>query len=181
MSIKLAVPCLLLLAAMAAPAMSAETGQPEAPSGAIMLVRLPEAIQAPGEQRIAVLSAEGAQIYECKADADGKLVWSFREPIATLIENGKTVGRHYAGPNWELQDGSAVTAKVTATAPSLTEGAIAYLKLEVTERRGNGALSAATTVQRFGTIGGKLDGACERAGAFKSVPYSATYVFLKKG
>jgi hypothetical protein len=53
--------------------------------------------------------------------------------------------------------------------------------MEVTERRGNGALSAATTVQRVGTFGGKLDGACERAGAFKSVPYSATYIFLKKG
>lgn len=181
MSIKLAVPCLMLLAAMAGPAVAADPAPAELPPGAIRLVGLPEAIQAPGEQLIALLSAEGAQVYECKAAADGKLSWSFREPIATLIENGKTVGRHYAGPSWELQDGSAVTAKVTATAPSRTEGAIPYLKLEVTERRGNGALSAATTVQRVGTIGGKLEGACERTGAFKSVPYSATYIFLRKG
>ncbi len=181
MSIKLAVPCMLLLSAMAGQASAAEPTLADTPRGAIRLVGFPEAILAPGEQRIALLSAEGAQIYECKADADGKLVWSFREPIATLIENGKTVGRHYAGPNWELQDGSAVTAKVTATAPSPTEGSIPYLKLEVTERRGNGVLSAATTVQRVATHGGKLDGACERAGAFRSVPYSATYIFLRKG
>ncbi len=34
--------------------------------------------------------------------------WTFREPIATLLDDGKTVGRHYAGPNWEDNDGSAV-------------------------------------------------------------------------
>src|SRR2546421_10876903 len=37
---------------------------------------------------------------------------TFREPIATLLLDGKTVGRHYAGPNWEHADGSAVVAKV---------------------------------------------------------------------
>ena len=181
MFIKPAIPCLMLIGAMVGPAAAEEPTSAETPRGAIMLVGLPEAIQAPGEQRIASLIAEGAQVYECKSAADGKLAWSFREPIATLIENGKTIGRHYAGPNWELQDGSAVSAKVTASAPGLTEGAIPYLKLEVTERRGNGTLSTATTVQRIGTTGGKLEGPCERAGAFKSVPYSATYVFLKKG
>jgi len=36
-------------------------------------------------------------------------------------------------------------------------------------------------VQRINTAGGKLDGACDKAGAFKSVPYSADYVFLRKG
>ncbi len=63
------------------------------------------------------LHAEGAQIYECKADAAGKLAWAFREPIATLLDDGKTIGRHYAGANWEYADGSAVTGKVTASAP----------------------------------------------------------------
>jgi hypothetical protein len=31
-------------------------------------------------------------------------VWTLREPIATLLLDGKTVGRHYAGPNWEHMD-----------------------------------------------------------------------------
>ncbi|QOZ44257.1 hypothetical protein XH89_12740 [Bradyrhizobium sp. CCBAU 53340] len=181
MSTKLAVPCLLLFAAIAGPATAADPGQAEAPRGAIRLVGFPEAIQAPGEQTVAVLFAEGAQIYECKPAADGKLAWSFREPIATLLENGKTVGRHYAGPNWEHQDSSAVTGKVTGSAPGETDSDIPRLKLEVTSRRGSGLLSEVTTVQRVLTHGGKLDGACDKAGDFKSVPYSATYIFLKKG
>ena len=46
--------------------------------------------------------------------------------------------------------------------------------------RGSGALTPATTVQRINTRGGKLDGACDQPGAFRSVPYSADYVFLRK-
>jgi hypothetical protein len=63
--------------------------------------QVPPAIAAPGENAVVTLHAEGAQVYECKAGNDGKLAWAFREPIATLILDGKTVGRHYAGPTWE--------------------------------------------------------------------------------
>jgi hypothetical protein len=69
---------------------------------------IPDAVAAPGETIVLTAHAEGAQVYECKAGADGKSAWSFREPIATLIVEGKTIGRHYAGPNWEHSDGSAV-------------------------------------------------------------------------
>src|SRR5271165_6477739 len=75
---------------------------------------VPAALAAPGETVVATFHAEGAQIYDCKADAGGKLMWQFREPIATLLLDGKTVGRHYAGPNWEAADGSAVTGKAVA-------------------------------------------------------------------
>ena len=105
--------------------------------------------------------AEGAQVYECKAGADGKPVWAFREPIATLIVDGKTIGRHYAGPNWEHSDGSAVVGKVTGNAPGATAKDIPWLKLEVVSQRGSGVLTGVTTVQRINTKGGKLDGACE--------------------
>lgn len=142
---------------------------------------LPAAIGAPGETAFLTAHAEGAQVYECKAGPDGKPVWAFREPIATLLVDGKTVGRHYAGPNWELSDGSAVVGKVAGSAPGATANDIAWLKLEVVSRRGSGALAAATTVQRINTRGGKLDGACEEPGAFRSAPYSADYVFLRKG
>ena len=142
---------------------------------------LPDAIAAPGEAIVLTVHAEGAQVYECKAGADGKPAWTFREPIATLLVDGKTVGRHYAGPSWELSDGSAVVGKVAGSAPGATANDIAWLKLEVVSRRGNGALTAATTVQRINTRGGKLDGACDQPGAFRSVPYSADYVFLRKG
>ncbi len=142
---------------------------------------LPGAIAAPGETVVLSVHAEGAQVYECKAGAEGKSAWAFREPIATLIVDGKTIGRHYAGPNWEHSDGSAVVGKVTGNAPGATANDIAWLKLEVTSRRGSGVLAGVTTVQRINTQGGKLEGACDKIGSFKSAPYAAEYVFLRKG
>src|SRR6185503_18239520 len=81
---------------------------------------LPEAVAAPGESVVLTLHAEGAQIYECKAAADGKLAWAFREPTAALLLDGKTVGRHYTGPNWEHIDSSAVVGKAVGNAPGAT-------------------------------------------------------------
>jgi len=142
---------------------------------------LPAAIAAPGETVVLTVHAEGAQVYECKAGTDGKLAWTFREPIATLMADGKTVGRHYAGPNWEHSDGSAVTGKTVGNAPGATANDIPWLKLDVVSKRGSGVLSAVTTVQRINTKGGMLAGACETAGTYRSAPYSAEYVFLRKG
>lgn len=137
---------------------------------------LPDAIAAPGEAVILTLHAEGAQVYDCKVGS-----WAFREPIATLMADGKTVGRHYAGPNWEYSDGSAVVGKVAGSAPGATANDIPWLKLTVVSQRGSGVLTGITTVQRINTQGGKLDGACDRPGATRSAPYSADYVFLRKG
>ena len=142
---------------------------------------LPDAIAAPGETTVLTVHAEGAQVYECKAGADGKLAWAFREPIATLFADGKTIGRHYAGPNWEHMDGSAVVGKAAGNAPGATSDDIAWLKLQVVSSRGSGVLTGVTTVQRINTKGGKAEGPCDKAGSFKSAPYSADYVFLKKG
>ncbi|NOJ46106.1 DUF3455 domain-containing protein [Bradyrhizobium archetypum] len=141
---------------------------------------LPDAIAAPGETVVLTLHAEGAQIYECKAAADGKLAWTFREPIATLMLDGKTVGRHYTGPNWEHIDSSAVVGKAVGNAPGATANDIPWLKLTVTAGRGTGILSGVTTVQRINTSGGKLEGDCDKAGTWRNVPYSADYVFLRK-
>ena len=142
--------------------------------------QIPDAIAAPNEAVVATVHAEGAQIYDCKAGADGKLVWQFREPIATLLVDGKTVGRHFAGPGWELSDGSAVTGKVAGRAPGATAKDIPLLKLEAVAHRGSGQLTGVTTIQRLNTKGGVVEGSCETAGTFLSVPYSADYTFLKK-
>jgi hypothetical protein len=142
---------------------------------------MPDAIAAPGETLIALVHAQGAQVYECKAGASGKLIWQFREPIATLLdESGKTVGRHYAGPHWELTDGSIVAAKAVGRAPGATAQDIPLLKLETTARRGNGRLADVSTIQRLDTKGGTADGPCPSAGALLSVPYSADYAFYRK-
>jgi hypothetical protein len=142
---------------------------------------LPDAIAAPGATVVLTVHAEGAQVYECKAGTDGRLTWAFREPIATLMADGKTVGRHYAGPSWEHSDGSAVVGKAIGNAPGATASDIPWLKLDVASRRGSGILSDVTTVQRINTKGGKLEGACDSAGSYRSAPYSADYVFLRKG
>jgi hypothetical protein len=142
---------------------------------------LPAAIAAPGETVLLDTHAEGAQVYECKAGADGKLTWTFREPIATLMADGKTVGHHFTGPNWENADGSTVTGKAIGNAPGATPNDIPWLKLEVIAHRGSGAFSGVTTVQRINTQGGQLAGACDKAGTTRSAPYSAEYVFLRKG
>ena len=142
--------------------------------------QMPDAIAASGEALVATIHAQGVQVYECKADASGALAWQFREPVATLIEDGKTVGRHYAGPNWEMTDGSAIVAKVAGRAPGTTANDIPLLKLDATSRRGAGRIAEVTTIQRINTNGGAAEGPCTTAGAFLSVPYAADYAFYTK-
>jgi hypothetical protein len=141
---------------------------------------VPDAIAAKGETVMLTVHAEGAQVYDCKAGDGGRLGWQFREPIATLILDGKTVGRHYAGPTWEDVDGSRVAGKPIGRANGATANDIPWLKLEVTDRHGPGVLTAATAIQRINTKGGQQDGPCDKAGATLAVPYSAEYVFLRK-
>jgi len=141
---------------------------------------VPDAIAVPGEIMVATVNAVGAQVYECKLDTAGNLVWQFREPIATLFVEGKTVGRHYAGPSWEATDGSVVSGKVAGRAPGATPNDIPLLKLDVAARRGQGQLANVTTIQRINTRGGVADGMCESRGAFLSVPYTADYAFYRK-
>jgi hypothetical protein len=141
--------------------------------------QVPDAVAAPGLTKIIEVHAEGAQIYECKAGTDNKLAWQFREPIAALILDGKTVGRHYTGPAWELSDGGAVTGKVAARAPGNTAKDIPALKLDAVSHRGGGQLGEVTAIQRLNTKGGVIEGECPSAGALVSVPYSGDYVFLK--
>jgi hypothetical protein len=150
---------------------------------ACVSVQAGEEVAERDDQVIATLHAEGSQIYECKPDP-GKspsqvraLTWQFREPIAALFVDGKSIGRHYAGPNWDYVDGSGVKAKVTASTPGARPSDIAWLDLDVVDRRGNGILSDAATVRRINTRGGVANGSCESAGSYLSVPYSADYVF----
>lgn len=143
-------------------------------------VEIPDAIAARGEIPIATAHAVGAQVYECVFDTAGNLAWQFREPIATMVIDGKTVGQHYAGPTWEMADGSTIRAKVAARAPSAGPGDIPLLKLDVTSWTGNGQLSHVTTIQRLNTHGGNAESGCDRFGALLSVPYSADYAFYRK-
>ncbi|MDX7953147.1 DUF3455 domain-containing protein [Lichenihabitans sp. Uapishka_5] len=139
---------------------------------------VPAAFMVAGRQTIVILHGVGPQIYVCKANADGALTWSFREPVATLLDGDKTVGRHYAGPNWDLADGSGITGKVAASHAGATGADIPWLALQVVAHRGEGALNKAALVVRLHTVGGLLEGACPQAGDMKAVPYAADYLFF---
>ena len=140
----------------------------------------PEAIAVHDGARIATLHAEGSQVYECKQKSEDSpsqlsaLTWQFREPVATLSSNGLSIGRHYAGPNWDYYDGSGVKGKVVASAPGATETDIPWLKLDIVEHRGRGIMSNVTAVQRINTKGGVASGSCETAGAYSSFPIRRT-------
>jgi hypothetical protein len=142
--------------------------------------QLPDAIAAKGETVVLTVHAEGAQVYDCKAGDGGKLAWQFREPIATLIQDGKTIGRHYVGPTWEHADGSRVVGKPIGRANGATAQDIPWLKLEAVEARSAGTLAGVTAIQRINTKGGQLEGSCDKAGATLAAPYTADYVFLRK-
>jgi hypothetical protein len=162
---KLAASRLFVLSAMATfPAVAAEP---------------PAEIAAPGMTVALAVHAVGAQIYACTAKSDGPLQWTFREPIAALIVDGKTIGRHFAGPSWQLDDGSLVKGKVAASAPGDSADDVALLKLTVIAPATEGALKGVTIVQRLETRGGGKSGACETRGALFAAPYSAEYIFLK--
>lgn len=139
---------------------------------------LPDNIKVDGAKVLWQVHAAGLQIYECKADAAGKSSWQFREPLATLMSDGKTVGRHFAGPGWEFDDGSRIAGKVAAQAPGASDKDIPVLRLDVIKHYGSGDLSKVDTVQRLNTKGGVFSGSCDTIGDLHLEPYSADYVFL---
>jgi Protein of unknown function (DUF3455) len=171
------VPPALGAGALLAAYMALNAAVPSAPA---LAGEVPDAIAAPGEGLVATAHAVGAQIYECKRDSAGRLTWQFREPIASLFINGETVGRHYAGPSWEMNDGSVVSGKVVARASGARPGDIPLLKLNAAAWEGRGQLGSVTTIQRLNTRGGSADASCESEGAFLSVPYTADYAFYRK-
>ncbi len=67
-----------------------------------------------------MLHGSGVQIYQCLADPQNakRFAWVFQSPAADLSDrSGKDVGRHYAGPTFEGNDGSKVVAEVVAKDP----------------------------------------------------------------
>src|SRR5262245_19000498 len=62
-----------------------------------------------------IVPAKGVQIYECRPRKDqaGEYEWAFVAPEADLFDTrGNRIGRHYAGPHWESNDGSKVVGAV---------------------------------------------------------------------
>ncbi len=140
---------------------------------------LPAAIAIKGGVPVAQLQGAGAQIYVCTKNTAGALNWTFREPVGTLLEDGKTVGRHFVGPTWEFVDGSGVVGEVVSKAPGTTAKDIPWLRLSVKEPQKSGLVAGATSILRIDTKGGVFEGACDGEGEAHSEPCAATYVFVK--
>jgi hypothetical protein len=136
-----------------------------------------------GQVVLLKLRAEGVQIYECKARADqpGQFEWVLKAPEANLFdEAGKKVGKHYAGPTWEANDGSKLTAKLVEKSPAPKEGDIPWLLLKATANEGSGVFGKAEYVQRVDTEGGVAPVKAEKSQEGKAVrvEYKATYIFF---
>jgi hypothetical protein len=143
--------------------------------------QVPPQLQAPaGEQLILQVHAKGDQIYTCKADGT-QFQWALKAPDAQLFDmDGKPFGKHFAGPAWEASDGSRVTGKAVANAPSPDPDSIPWLLVNIVSHEGNGVLARATSIQRLNTKGGKAPASgCDAAlaGQELRVPYTADYLF----
>lgn len=138
---------------------------------------VPEKIKAPdGEQVVLMVHASGSQIYVCQPGTDGKLAWTLKAPEAELHdEQGKVVGRHYAGPTWEDIDGSKVTGKAAARVDSPDADSIPWLLLTATGHSGNGALTSVTTIQRIRTKGGLAPSISECTAGKQNSEMKSTY------
>jgi len=147
---------------------------------------VPAALQAPsGQTPFLEARGSGVQIYQCtpSPDAPGKFGWILLAPEATLMNrHGHPIGRHFAGPSWELRDGSGVVGEVVARDPGPDPAAIPWLLLRAKSVSGNGALSHTESIQRVHTMGGLAPGpACTEAQQRTQVrvPYTADYIFYR--
>jgi hypothetical protein len=147
---------------------------------------VPAPVQPPGGQRAAMTwTGTGELTYECRAKADDASAheWAFVGPEAKLTDakTRSAMGRYYAGPTWESSDGSKITGKQVAVAPS-GAGNIPFQLVKTDP--GTGAMKDVTYIQRVNTKGGVAPAEpCSAAtkGTRKTVPYSADYVFYKAG
>jgi hypothetical protein len=144
----------------------------------------PAELQPPAnEQALLQVHATGAQIYFCNSDGQ-RYSWTLKAPDAQLYrKDGKSFGKHFAGPSWKANDGSQVTGKATASVPSPDGSSIPWLLVTVVSHSGKGELEDVTSIQRINTKGGKAPASgCDatHGGQELRVPYSADYVFFAR-
>jgi hypothetical protein len=150
--------------------------------GTIPLV--PENLRPPATEVLSLeTEATGVQIYECNASKDvpTRFEWVFKAPEADLFDRaGNKIGKHYAGPTWESNDGSKVVGEVKAQDSGPDSGAIPWLLLSAKSNSGTGVFSQIKSIQRVHTVGGKAPTEpCSQAQAGKvtRVSYKARYYF----
>jgi hypothetical protein len=149
------------------------------------LADVPEKLKPSVNESLAmIVPAVGVQIYECRAikEEPGTYKWAFMAPEAGLFDvRGNRIGRNYAGPHWEANDGSKIAGTVRERANAPEADAIPWLLLGAKSTGSDGLFSKVTSVQRVNTVGGVApDTGCSQATAGKSVhiAYAADYYFF---
>jgi hypothetical protein len=150
---------------------------------ALFLLLFFDGVDPPANQKeLFRASARGVQVYDCEVAGDGTYKWTLDHPEAELMdEKGQNIGRHFAGPNWEMIDGSRVGGHVVARKAS-PDGSIPWMLLTSSAHSGYGMVQYAEYIQRIDTKGGVApETGCDAAHlkALARVPYTATYVFYR--
>jgi hypothetical protein len=140
----------------------------------------PHVTAPPGARLLLRTTGQGVQIYKCEKAGDGYR-WVFSAPDAALFDpTGRQIGTHFAGPTWQMEDGSKIVGEVVAQTPAPEPHAIAWLLLRVKSHEGNGVLSGVDLVRRVDTLGGTAPaGACDADHESSQVRmrYMANYLF----
>jgi hypothetical protein len=154
----------LIAAAAFIPALNAQ--QPAAS------IDLPE-----GARELLQAKGEGAQVYTCTDTHDGPK-WVLKGPDAKLLDaSGKTIGSHFAGPTWKLEDGSQVQGELMASKPSPQPNSVAWLLLRAKAGTATGSLASVAYIRRTETHGGVPPAAACETGKTLQAGYTATYTF----
>jgi Protein of unknown function (DUF3455) len=155
-----------------------QTGMADAPFPAI-----PAVLEVPSNQVLALtLTGKGVQIYEWRAVTNlaNKFAWELKGPEADLFDaSGKKVGRHFAGPTWELTDGGKVIGRLKAKAEAPDGKGIPWLLLDAVQASG-AVMGKVKSIQRVDTVGGKAPAApadVAKLGVEEKVEYMSTYKF----
>jgi hypothetical protein len=148
-------------------------------------VEVPDKLRPGADESLAmIVPAKGVQIYECRAGKDqvGGYEWAFVAPEADLFDaGGNRIGRHYAGPHWESNDGSKVLGTVKERADAPAADAIPWLLLTAKSVGSEGSFGKVTSIQRVSTVGGVAPKAgCSQAtvGTPARINYTADYYFF---
>ena len=133
-----------------------------------------QSIDVPPDSRLVLRAlGSGDQVYGC---VDGS--WILKAPDAKLLDQeGSVIGQHFAGPTWQLNDGSRVEGKAIAKQVAADANAVPWLLLH--SAGGTGRLAAVRFIQRTGTHGGNApDDSCGPS-EMRRIPYTATYSFYE--
>src|SRR5205807_7615836 len=88
----------------------------------------------PGSELIFIAHARGFQIYVCRPEG-----WGLKAPEALLYDQqGNVIGKHFAGPTRQHNDGSQITGKMAAKVEAPDVTSIPWLLLSVTGHSGEG-------------------------------------------